>query len=150
MEKWRGTLEREIEFIGQRQHVENTKSAAHQCLSASRIPGEAETRLEVSQRRIPKERRTRTRCSGGQILQVGNAVMRFGGHGHHLIAQSGVEDKVHPQPDIILDVGACESFTQSDIGHGRRLDSLEDFGLIGQETSERIEAKVTIYVTEGK
>src|SRR5260370_2446846 len=136
MEKWGGTVEREIEVIGQRQHVENTKSAAHQRLSASRIPGEAETRLEVSQRRIPKERRTRTRCSVGQILQVGNAVMRFGGHGHHLIAQSGVEDKVPPQPDIILDVGAGEGFTEAAIGPGPRLDSLDDFWPICQETSK--------------
>src|ERR1700730_1465097 len=38
-------LEGEIEFVGQRQHVENTEAAAYQSFSAAWIPSEPDTRL---------------------------------------------------------------------------------------------------------
>src|SRR5436853_4813278 len=54
-------LEGEIEFVGQRQHVENTEATAHQSFSTARIPSEPDARLEIPKRRIVKEWRAHAR-----------------------------------------------------------------------------------------
>src|SRR5579883_3237657 len=55
MYEWIRALKRQIEFIRQRQHIENSKTTSYQCLPAPRIPGQPQARLEISQRGVVEE-----------------------------------------------------------------------------------------------
>src|SRR5579859_3200743 len=70
-------LEGKIEFVGQWQHIENAKSAAHQSFAAAWIPCKSYARLEIPKRRIMKERRSDAWQCIRQVLQIGNSVMRL-------------------------------------------------------------------------
>src|SRR5579864_6764221 len=110
MDEGHSALEGEIKFVRQRQNVENSEPAAQQGLARMRIPGEAQARLEVAQGGVQEERRPGMRLSVGDITQVRYAIVRFGGHGNHFIAQPGIEREVLLQVDIILCVSSKQSF----------------------------------------
>ena len=126
-------MKRESKFVGQRQNIENTKSAAQQRLSAVWIPRKTDTRLKIPQGGIAKQRRSDSGLGIGHVAQYGRPVVRFGGRGHHFVAQTQVQDQTPLQANIILRIGTEKRFPHSNVrgkGCGVRFESCR---LIGEK-----------------
>ena len=95
------------EFVGQRQHVKNTKTGSHnRFVIPERAPGQAHSRFEIATCRIPEERRADARLGIGQVVQIGEPVVHLGGNGGRLVAHAEADVQTGACPHIILRISA--------------------------------------------
>src|SRR5882762_11197927 len=106
LHEWNSKLKGRCKFVRQRQHIENAETAAHQTLPAARIPGKANTRLEVSQGWVCEKGRSYVRHHVDEVPQVRDAVLRLGRNRRHFIAQAEIHGEIFLQANVILCIGA--------------------------------------------
>ncbi len=70
--------------------------------------------------------------------------MAFGRHGHHLVAQAGVQCQVFLHPDIVLHVGADERLPHSTVCWQRQGGPLKRCRLVDEKLRQGIEAERSV------